>query len=303
MLDADASVLRCATHLQYALVFCLFALYAYRLCFSPSTKEEGFTQTLPFVEKRDDEIYDSFYVEIYDKLYVPARGAAVLDQSMQKLPHFKKKGKYVIASNTGDLMQALHDRGCDDAYTVKKSVDSVAHMKKKYSDISECVQHCDIAVTMCFDNNSISYFVFTDLTIYRYHNWRIILENIKHWLTVRGLIIVQFVDPQRFSTVLPAAREFIDFEKYATERITANKIDFNSFTYENVYQFQFEEKRVVVTETFIDKTNHLVRKNEQTLYIPSVDDAVSEFRACGFAVKDKIADRSNGNVTYVFEKR
>jgi hypothetical protein len=118
-------------------------------------------------------------------------------------------------------------------------------------------------------------------------------------LTPHGLILVQFVDMQRFSTILPAAREFIDLEKYATERITVNTTNFNSFTYENSYKFA--ENTVIVTETFVDKTNQYVRKNEQTLYIPSIDDSVKEFLACGFLVKDKIAG-NNGNIVYVFKK-
>jgi hypothetical protein len=153
---------------------------------------------------------------------------------------------------------------------------------------------------MSFDNCSISFFVFTELTIYRYKNRRAIQENIKHWLTPHGLILVQFVDIKRFSTLLPAAREFIDLQKYATERITVNEINFNSFTYENSYEFA--DNIVLVTEKFIDKMTQFVRKNEQTLYMPSIDDAVDEFQTCGFVVKDKI-DGYNGNVIYVFQKK
>jgi hypothetical protein len=95
-----------------------------------STKEEGFAETTPFVLKQNDDIYDSFYVEVYDKLYVPARGAASFSKAIKDLPYMKKRSKYVIVSDTGDLMKYLQDLGCNDAYTVNKSEDSVAYIKK-----------------------------------------------------------------------------------------------------------------------------------------------------------------------------
>lgn len=94
----------------------------------------------------------------------------------------------------------------------------------------------------------------------------------------------------------------MDLQKYAGERITVNEIDFNSFTYKNSYAFAEREKKVVVTETFVDKQTQFVRKNEQTLFMPSVDDLVGEIRACGFEFKEKIATMENGSDIYVFRK-
>jgi hypothetical protein len=91
-----------------------------------------------------------------------------MDGYSETTPYMKKKSKFVIVSDTGDLMKHLYDLGCDNAHTINKSVDSVAHMKKKYSDLLQYVKQGDLAVTMSYENCSISYFIFTELTIYRY---------------------------------------------------------------------------------------------------------------------------------------
>jgi hypothetical protein len=288
-----------AATLLFVLVFCLFFLYAYRYFSHPNAMHEGFTQTSPFVLKLNDEIYDAFYMEVYDKLYVPERGAASLSRAIERLPYLKKKLRSMIVSDTGNLMGTLRNRGFTDAHTVHKSSDAVAHMRSKYRDN---VINGDILLTMFFGNSSIASFIFADLSFYRYDTdkRRTILGNIRHWLTPHGLLLVHLVDSQRFDTVLPAAREFMDLQKYASERITANEVDFNSFSYLNSYEFA--KDRVVRTETFTDKSTQFVRKNEQTFYMPTIRDSVLEICARGFVVKEKKAIPSCGNVLYVFRK-
>jgi hypothetical protein len=287
------------TTLLYALVFCLFFLYGYRFFFPSPAMHEGFTQTSPFVLKRDDEIYDAFYMEVYDKLYVPARGAASLSRAIGRLPYVKKRLLCMIVSDTGNVMESLRDRGFTDAHTVNKSADAVAYMRGKYRDN---VRYGDISSTMCFDNGAIASFVFADLSLYRYEpeSRRTILGNVRHWLTPHGLLLVQLVDRQRFDTVLPAASEFMDLQKYTSERITVNEVDFDSFSYLNSYKFS--ENRVVRTETFTDKATQFVRKNEQTFFMPTIRDTVLEICACGFTVKQKQTISSCGNVLYIFRK-
>ena len=288
-----------AATLLYALVFCLFLLYAYRFFFPSPTTHEGFTQTSPFVLKLNDEIYDAFYMEVYDKLYVPARGAASLSRAIEQLPYAKKKLPCMIVSDTGNLMNSLRSRGFADAHTVNKSADAVAHMRGKYRDN---VTYGDISSTMCFDNGAFASFVFADLALYRYEpeKRRTILGNVRHWLTPHGVLLVHLVDRQRFDTVLPAASQFMDLQKYTSERITVNEVEFDSFSYLNSYEFA--ENRVVRTETFTDKATRFVRKNEQTFFMPTVRDTVLEICACGFAVKQKKTISRYGNVLYIFIK-
>ena len=288
-----------AIALLYALVFCLFFLYTYRFFFPSPAMHEGFTQTSPFVLKLNDEIYDAFYMEVYDKLFVPERGAASLSRAIERLPYLKKKLTCMIVSDSGNLMKSLRDRGFDDARTVHKSPDAVAHMRRKYRDN---VTNGDILSTMFFGNSTIASFVFADLSFYKYKlkDRQTILGNVRHWLTPHGLLLVQLVDMQRFDTVLPAAKEFMDLQKYAKERITVNEVDFDSFSYLNSYEFA--ENSVVRTETFTDKATQFVRQNQQTFYMPSISDTVLEICACGFVVKQKQPVSSLGSVLYVFKK-
>ena len=241
---------------------------------------EGFTQTSPFVLKLDDEIYDAFYMEVYDKLYVPERGAASLSRAIERLPYLKKKLTCMIVSDTGNLMKSLRDRGFDNARTVHKYPDAVAHMRRKYRDN---VTNGDILSTMFFGNSTIASFVFADLSFYKYKlkDRQTILGNVRHWLTPHGLLLVQLVDMQRFDTVLPAAKEFMDLQKYAKERITVNEINFLSFSYLNSYEFA--ENSVVRTETLQTRPLNLLDKTN----LPTISDTVLEICACGFVVKQK----------------
>lgn len=286
-------------YLQYILVFLLICIWWGKSYFSP---KEGFTQNAPFILKQNDDIYDLFYMEVYDKLYIPSNNVTVISNTILEKKLMKKQDKILLLSVTGDQGNSLQELYYKNVHIINKSSAVVDHMKKKFPSVARNIKCGDVYLPMTYEDNTLSCVFITDLSIYMHQNRIPLLQNIQKWLLPYGTLLIEFVEPRKFSTILPAAREFIDLEKYTKERITANEVDFESFTYANSYIFQEKKNNMIVTEIFVDKINKFVRQNEQTLYMLPIDEMISELEVNGFIAKERIVVEKDAKFIYVFKK-
>lgn len=266
---------------------------------------EGFSQSVPFIIKRNDDIYDQFYAQIYDQLYDPKVNADfVADLVVQNtLANTSKSVILVIGCETGNQINSLQLLGFN-TFVIDKSQDMVDYALNLYPNIQAKVG--DFNAPMSYDKSSFSHIICTGFLLYSIKDKLSFFRNVFHWLLPNGYFILQLADPSNFDTITPAGRSLVleTPHQYSKERITETDIDFGNFRY--ISRFDFSENLhniVFKSETFTDKNTHYVRKHEQTFYMENIESLLYSIQYCGFIIKGLFNLKTDQNqYIYILER-
>jgi SAM-dependent methyltransferase len=251
-------------------------------------KVEAFSQDKPFVLKRDQEIYDTFYAEVYDEINATEkRGQYELKTLIKATQPSTKNSVFLdIGSGTGYLVNELQEAGYQ-AYGIDQSQAMVDYAKQAYPETeTKCGNAMD---PMSFDNCTFSHILCTYFTIYHMEDKTQFFQNCHRWLRPNGYLFLHLVDRNRFDTIMPAGKPTFlrSPQKYADKRITETTVEFDDLTYTSAYHFS-ETDHVVLKETFTDHTTANVRQNEKTLYMESVSAILEKGNQAGFILHSKM---------------
>jgi hypothetical protein len=284
-------------HVQCILLLVLFILWFGKIS---ADRKEGFAQDSSFVLKQNDEIYDTFYMQIYDELYIPSKYVKKISSTIVKY-RYTKSDPILVICITGDQAKSLQTY-FDEVHIINSSNDTVSYIKNKYPSLQHSIKCDDVMRSMNYETNSFTFILFIQFSIYKYPeiSRKQIFENIDLWLVDHGILFIELVEPHQFDTVLPIASKYIDLQKHTTKRILENEVDFQSFSYNN--SFVFKKNNLLVSETFVDKETKFVRKNEQVFYMFTIKEMIQEFLKYGFIVKGKITV-TNSKYIYMFQKK
>jgi ubiquinone/menaquinone biosynthesis C-methylase UbiE len=262
---------------------------------------EGFSQESNYVVKTEKEVYDDFYVELYDRINIPEKHSRFIIERVITMTAPTKKSVFLdIGCGTGQLLNDLQTAGYD-AYGIDYSESMVRHALKKYPDCS--IKHADITVPLTYDRNTFSHLLCTGMTIYQIQDKRTFFRHCYFWLKPNGYLILHLVDKNRFDPIIEAGKpSFMPSpQQYADSRITDTVIDFLDFKYKASYQFT-ETDVVYFKETMTDtETNH-VRQNELTLYMEDYNDILYQASRNGFIVHGQVnlAECIGDQYQYIF---
>jgi SAM-dependent methyltransferase len=271
---------------------------------SVKPNHEGFSQSEPFVVKRDTEIYDDFYVDIYDRLTMPEkRGDFEIQQIVANTQASPMSAFLEIGSGTGYLIHKLKTRGFQ-AYGIDISEPMVEHATEKYPNIQ--VKCGDATDPITFEKGTFSHILCMYFTIYQFPDKVAFFRNCYHWLMSNSYLVLHLVDKDKYDAIIPCGKPAIaaNLQKYTDKRITNTAIDFEDFHYMASVNFNAHRggSDVVITEKFTDRLSKNVRQNEQTLYMEPVQKILEVARYCGFILKGKIdyADCNGDSYQYLY---
>jgi len=272
----------------------IFMLYKMFKSSQSSVSKEGFTQDVPFTYKKDDEIYDDFYCEIYDTIHLPKHriGHELINVINVTQPSGFNSVFLDVGSGTGITVNELRKAGYT-AYGIDKSEAMVKQSEKNFPNND--YQCADVTEPMTFEKFTFTHILCTYFTIYQFEDKRMFLYNCNTWLQPHGFLILHLVHPEKFDTITPAAKAKLKVNphNYESSRITDSIIEFNDFQYKANYDFKkIKDKTVSIVETFTDNATKNVRKNEQTLYMESISDILATAKYAGFAVYAKFNMKS-----------
>ena len=131
-------------------------------------------------------------------------------------------------------------------------------------------------------------------------------NNCYYWLVPNGYLILHLVDRNKYDPVVPIAKPpFVENpQKYSQTRITKSVVDFQEYQYKSDIVFP-ENITVIVNETFADNSGH-IRKNENTLYMESIETILKIAMRRGFIVHSKtnmVAQNGDENqFIYILER-
>lgn len=256
--------------------------------FNISPYYEGFVQKEKFVLKTENNIYDDFYVEIYDQLQKTNERIAYEVKKMIEFTEPDENSVFLdVGCGTGHLVNTLQNLEYT-VFGIDKSADMIKYAETKFPTIN--INHDDINDTMLYETNTFTHIICDNFTIYELDDKTKFLKNCRNWLVPNGYLILHLVDKKKFNPIIPLGNPVIldNPQKYAKTRITDTFINFIDFNYKGSYDFNNSDKNVVcLKETFTDILTSNVRQNEIKLKMENIDDILKLCSNCGFIVNKK----------------
>ena len=251
-------------------------------------KKEGFQQEQDFLFKKGGDIYDDFYADIYDYLV------------FNEVKNDYEVGM-ILNQNTPNTKSVILDVGCGTGHHVgklaqnknleivgiDKSQAMIRKAKENYPNLN--FQLADVLNRDNFQNNMFTHILCLYFTIYYIENKMEFFNNCMDWLKPGGYLIVHLVDRYKFDPILPPGNPLyiVSPQKYAKERITSTKINFNEFIYNSNFKLNETSDTAIFDEKF-KFNNGKVRKQEHILYMNNVSDIVNMAQEAGFLIHAKI---------------
>jgi SAM-dependent methyltransferase len=303
------------------LAIILLLFYVYRVTESPLKKkqkeQEGFHQEQPYVLKIDGDIYDDFFVEMYDGVNDRNKNCQKeLYQIIKMTEPSKTNSVFLdVGSGTGCALNELTNAGYD-AYGIDKSKAMIKYSETIYPSLS--VTNGNVLDPMTYENGTFTHVLCLNFTIYEFSNKSQFFSNCYHWMKPNSYLIVHLVNPKKFSVkkyfknqgMLTTLFDGLLPETDNVERKTNTSVDFDDCNYEEKYEFLDKngknDPNVIFTQVFTDKISKNIRQNEQNLAMESIDEILDLAKRAGFIVHAKTAMKAlNGDENqylYVFER-
>lgn len=278
------------------LLICALLVSCIRTSMQP--KKEGFSQKERFITKKNSDIYDTFYSNIYDDLFFKQFstnyevGTIVKETSPTSISKILE-----IGSNTGNVVGLLESKGYN-TVGLDTSSSMIEIAKDKYP--KGTFKQGDPLKAMTFDNGSFTHILMLNLTFYHFKNQRGLLENCYDWLMPGGYLIINLVNKALFNPLPPATNPLflVSPQRFAKKRITKGTAVFNNFDYESNFSV-FPNDMAMYREIFKDTTTGNVRENELGLYMPKQKTVISMATEIGFNVLGKL-DLVKGQKEYQY---
>jgi SAM-dependent methyltransferase len=272
-------------------------------------ENEGFEQSAPFVLKRNNDIYDSYYAMIYDDIYQPQpRTEFEFKQIIDMTQSDQNNSVFLdIGCGTGNLVNKLAIEGYN-AYGIDVSEAMINVAQQKYPDIE--AKHGNVLDSMSYDRGTFTHITCMNFTLYHFENKLVFFRNCYYWLAPNGYIILHLVNREKYNPIVPiAVPSIIDNpQKYSDKRITDAVVQFPGFSYKDSTNFlqnkNANDNRVIVTETFKDSTTTNIRQNELTLYMENIKDVLYIAQKCGFILQGNISYKNDEHqYIYILERQ
>ena len=251
-------------------------------------QQDNATKGEKFILKEGNDIYDDFYISIYDDLfYSSMKDDYEIGQIINKTDPTSESRILDIGSGTGHHVSKLGEQGFH-AIGLDSSESMVKKAKETYPS-SEFVIG-DAMGALDFQYNYFTHILCMYFTVYHMKNKERFFTNVINWLMPGGYFILHLVDRDAFDPILPAGQGFliVSPQKYAKKRITKTSVHFNDFVYSADFDLNSNKNIAVFNEKFKFKNGSRVRKNQHVLYMETADDILTIAQECGFIIDGKI---------------
>jgi SAM-dependent methyltransferase len=279
------------------LLFCLLFLILVVLLNTVSMRrklKEGYEQRdneekgEKFILKEGNDIYDDFYISIYDDLfYSSMKDDYEIGQIINKTEPTSESRILDIGSGIGHHVSKLEEQGYH-AIGLDASEAMVKKAKETFPSSEFIVG--DATGALNFQFNYFTHILCMYFTIYHIKNKEQFFNNVMNWLMPGGYFILHLVDRDNFDPILPAGQGFliVSPQKYAKKRITKTKVHFHDFVYSADFDLNSSKNIAIFNEKFKFTNGSGVRKNQHILYIETADDILTIAQQCGFIIDGKI---------------
>lgn len=249
---------------------------------------EGFIQKEKFILKEGPDIFDDFYVSLYDDLvFSKVKNNFELAEIIDSTSPTKQSILLDIGSGTGHHVDLFEKRGIT-SIGLDSSPAMVERAQKLYPNSEFIVG--DALEFMLFPPQSFTHISCLYFTIYYIKDKARFFQNSFDWLMPGGYLILHLVNRDKFDPVVDAADPLflVSSQKFAKKRITNSLVKFNDFQYKADFDLQKYNNVGIFTETFKDDNSKNVRQNIHTLYMKPQREILALAKEVGFILLGKI---------------
>ncbi len=281
----------------------------YKHYYGKSIFNEGFTQNGRFVLKHNTDIYDDFYVNIYESVHPPVERTSYELKTICSITQASEKSVFLdVGSGTGYLVNELTDLGFQ-SYGIDKSKTMVDYSEQKYKN---AVVKCgDVLDSMAYEKSTFSHILCLYFTIYEIPDKSLFFKNCYFWLQPGGYLILHLVDGEKYNPI-KKTKDMRPYEQTTSKNEISADYDYTDFKYKTTYSQSGQSgqssmvKQITITETFTDVQTEKIRQNELVLHMDTVDNIINLAKKYGFIPHGRIdLSKENGDkyqYIYILER-
>lgn len=292
------SLLKRLKKLTYLEIILLFLIIALLIGFCKPNIE-------PFVEEKGDliiksgnDIFDSFYANIYDDLlHSKEKDDFEVNYILSNL-----KSKPIIldiGSGTGHHVD-LFNKSNASVIGIDKSLAMINIAKKNYPELD--FRKGNVLNSMEFAENTFTHITCLYFTIYYIKDKQQFFENCYKWLKPHGVLILHLVNIHKFDPLLIDSEPIKNKNHDNAERITEGIIKFDIFDYKSQFKLDknqdanllLKQPNVTFKETIKFNDSKNIRINEHNLYMPNQKTILTTARDVGFILQSQTSMENIG---------
>ena len=263
--------------------------YKIKLMNVGGNNKEGYEQNDSFLFKKDGEVYDNFYANVYDYLvYNNTKDDYEVGAIVNSTVPTSKSIILDIGCGTGHHVAKFAERDLN-IIGIDQSVDMIEQAQKNYPNYKFQVGNAMDSSLFIFQ--SFTHILCMYFTIYYMEDKQAFFNNCMQWLMPGGYLIIHLVDREHFDPILPTGNPLyiVSPQKYAKERIKKTKITFKEFKYESDFEMKPDgnDDIAIFHEKFVFPSGK-IRNHEHTLYMETHADILSKATDMGFIIHGKI---------------
>jgi len=251
----------------------------------PSTNKfllkEGFIDNTNFLFKKDSDVYDDFYADVYDYLvFNGVKNDYEVGQIINTTEPNSKSVVLDIGCGSGHHVAKLAEKNIN-VIGIDISPSMINKAKENYPGLT--FEVADALDNGQFKMNTFTHILCMYFTIYYFRDKDVFFRNCMDWLMPGGFLIVHIVNREKFDPILPPGNPLyiVSPQKYAKERITKTKINFNEFEYTSNFELLPDNDLATFNEKF-KFPNGKTRNNEHVFYMENENDIATRANNAGF---------------------
>lgn len=273
-------------------IFVIFILLLF-ICiiYNYFNNKEGYQERKQFIIKSGTDVYDDFYVNMYDDLvYNELKNKYEVGEIINSTEPTSHSILLDIGSGTGHHLNMFNDvfsniTGLDiSPAMIKMSQKNYPTLNYKLGDALD---------NMVFESNSFTHITCLYFTIYYMKDKKQFFQNVYDWLMPGGYLVIHLVDRDIFDPIVPAGDPtlLISPQKYAKKRITNSVVMFDDYEYKSNFEFvsnESNESNALLKEIIRNIKTGSVRQNDHTIYMSTQKEILSQARNVGFIMLKQI---------------
>ena len=265
---------------------------------------EGFPQKKELIIKTNEKIYDNFYVNMYDSIFLNKIKNDYEIGAIVNYPGPTEKTLVLdVGSGTGHHVHAMAKANIK-GIGIDKSPSMVLKAKDNFPTLE--FHQEDALDRSAFPGAAFTHITCFNYTIYYFDDKRKFFQNCYYWLKPGGCVVINLVDKKDFDPVMPTGEPFSLFgDKHVEKTGKETRIVFMGYDYKSNFEIYPNDDTAVLNERFKDVKNGNVRKQELLLYMPTKKKIINTAKEVGFVMLGQL-DLSHVNLPsqylYILQK-
>tara|TARA_Y100000741_G_C18258987_1_gene559957 strand:- start:2562 stop:3476 length:915 start_codon:yes stop_codon:yes gene_type:complete len=248
---------------------------------------EGLDQKKKFILKTNENIFDPFYCDVYDKLMYDKNKIDYEIEEITRVTKMEKNSTILdVGCGNGHHVGALCANNMN-AVGIDLSEAMVKSSKNKYP---KCYfKNGDIMQSFKGHKELYSHILCMYFTIYYIKDKTAFFKKCYNLLKPGGYLILHLVNRDTFDPMISLSNPLVIVspQSVAKKRITNSAVKFEGFQYKADFKILNKKNIGLFEEKMIDNSNK-VRKNIHTLFMEKQNDIIQKALKQGFLLDGKI---------------